>query len=186
MALKITCPSCGRVHPLGEPLPLPGSSRRCPCGQIMAINFPPQVLEQLRRRGARFEPRVESEAKPVTPAPTLDLLVGPPPSRAGPQPPGTAAADDPFAEPPTIATRREPVVRPGPGMEGFEEWEPTAVDTRLPAERTVPPPEPGPPPSLPPPAPPVRRSVVPAAPPRAEPPAAPVPPARPAPVAPAV
>jgi penicillin-binding protein 1A len=138
MALKITCPSCGRVHALGEPLPLPGSNRQCACGQVMAINYPQRVVEQLKRRGATFERRATVEAKPFE-APPLDLIDGPAPRTAG----GAPSADE---RPTELAP---PAPAPGPGLDDFQDWEPTQID---PLRRAAPPdpPEPGPPPTAPP------------------------------------
>ena len=51
MALKITCPHCGRKHPLDEPFPLPGSERQCDCGRTLSITYPVGMIEKLRTTG---------------------------------------------------------------------------------------------------------------------------------------
>ncbi len=150
MALKITCPSCGRVHPLGEPLPLPGSNRQCGCGQVMAINYPQRVVDQLRQRGVSFESAPSSAVKPFDVPPVVDLIDGPRPKVAGRAEPPAA---DPQADRPTQLAPPSPRPAPGPGLDEFQDWEPTQIDP-LRATPVAPPADPGPPPTLAPPTPP--------------------------------
>lgn len=58
--MKLTCPNCGREHPLREPFPAPGSRIVCACGRRLSVQYPPATLEQLRKRGARFQTEAES------------------------------------------------------------------------------------------------------------------------------
>jgi penicillin-binding protein 1A len=142
MALKITCPSCGRVHPLGEPLPLPGSNRQCACGQSMAINYPQRVVDQLRRRGATFESRPSTEAEPFQAPPPLDLIDGP-----RPRPPGAGEPPpDPLADRPTVKAPSGPSPVPPPDVDGFEDWEPTVIDPAASQRAAAAPPAPPAPP----------------------------------------
>lgn len=53
--MKLTCPNCKREHTLREPYPAPSSRIQCTCGRRLAVQYPPGMVEQLRRRGARFE-----------------------------------------------------------------------------------------------------------------------------------
>ncbi|MCB9793231.1 MAG: hypothetical protein H6741_10935 [Alphaproteobacteria bacterium] len=77
MALKITCPSCGRVHRLRNPYPPPGSELQCHCGRVLALSFSPQAMARIRARGETFldQPRrlsaqnLEPERPPAPPAP---------------------------------------------------------------------------------------------------------------------
>lgn len=58
--MKLTCPNCGREHPLREPFPVPGSRIVCPCGRRLSVQYSPATLEQLKKRGARFQTEAES------------------------------------------------------------------------------------------------------------------------------
>lgn len=58
--MKLTCPNCGREHPLREPFPAPGSRIVCACGRRLSVQYPAATLEQLRKRGARFQSETES------------------------------------------------------------------------------------------------------------------------------
>ena len=58
--MKLTCPNCGREHPLKEPFPAPGSRIVCACGRRLSVQYPAATLEQLRKRGARFQSEAES------------------------------------------------------------------------------------------------------------------------------
>lgn len=69
--MKLTCPNCGRVHPLGEPYPQPGGRILCGCGRKLAVRYPTGALERLRAQGAKFL----DESPPVRPtAPGRTLM----------------------------------------------------------------------------------------------------------------
>ena len=123
----------------------------------MAINYPQRVVDQLRRRGVAFESGPPGGAKPFEAPPPVDLIDGPRPQVAGgPRPPEAA---DAAAQRPTELAGPAPLPVPGPGLDEFQEWEPTQIDPQRAAAAS---PDPGPPPTLPPPAPPPAPSVVPA------------------------
>ncbi len=78
MALKITCPHCGRKHPLEEPFPLPGSERQCECGRTLSITYPLGMIEKLRGGGKAFAP--DPDDKRATPTPRAETRPAPAPS----------------------------------------------------------------------------------------------------------
>lgn len=53
--MKLTCPKCGREHPLTEPYPLPNSRLPCACGRSLVVMYPPGAVDEMRRKGLRFE-----------------------------------------------------------------------------------------------------------------------------------
>lgn len=64
MALKITCPHCGRKHELNEPFPMPGTERHCACGRTLSISYPMGMIEKLRSGGKRFQDDPAPEPPP--------------------------------------------------------------------------------------------------------------------------
>ena len=76
MALKLTCPSCQNKFGLSEPYPMPGTKVKCDhCAQDIVVSFPDGVMEQLVRRGKRFNHAAPSRTVPRAPSP--------PPPRSG-------------------------------------------------------------------------------------------------------
>jgi penicillin-binding protein 1A len=74
MALKITCPHCGRKHELDEPYPLPGTERQCACGRTLSISYPMGMMEKLRSGGKRFAAEAGADRVPA-PAPAASVPV---------------------------------------------------------------------------------------------------------------
>jgi penicillin-binding protein 1A len=105
----------------------------------MAINYPQRVVDQLKRRGANFERAPSSDAKPFQPPP-LDLIDGPAPRAAGARPD--------VSDRPTELAPPAPVPDAGPGLDDFQDWEPTQIDPMRQARQPAPP-DPGPPPMAP-------------------------------------
>lgn len=117
MALKITCPHCGRPIRLEEPYPLPGAERQCACGRTLAITYPMGMMELLKRRGGRFAEEAEAPARPPeppVPAARRSILPAEAPPRGEPaealrsvpppDPQRRPAASKRPPEPPTAAT----------------------------------------------------------------------------------
>ena len=56
MALKLTCPHCGRRMSLDEPFPMPGQVLKCDaCAQELTMTYPDGVIEKLKAKGKRFQ-----------------------------------------------------------------------------------------------------------------------------------
>lgn len=110
MALKITCPHCGRKHPLDEPFPLPGSERQCDCGRTLSITYPVGMIEKLRGSGKGFASDAEE------------------PTRRHATPRVAEAPSGRGAEPTVPAARRpEPTASSRPVSQRPAEPEPTAA-----------------------------------------------------------
>ena len=135
MALKITCPHCGRPLRLEEPYPLPGAERQCACGRALSISYPVGLIDTMRKKGAAFEGDLAAPPAPVPRAPSPQAPRTPeaPKASRAPEAPrperGTSA--------PTHVDRPRPSSREPTEVVGRD----TATDlTPAPAARAAPPP----------------------------------------------
>ncbi|MCB9765162.1 MAG: PBP1A family penicillin-binding protein [Alphaproteobacteria bacterium] len=182
MALKITCPSCGRVHRLHNPYPPPGSELQCHCGRILSLSFSPKAMAQIRARGESFQDQVQRitpDMAPMDMAPLAPALPPEPTQWSAPVPDLSDALPDP--------DQRGTYVDHGVDEEAptvMEDVPPELLDMgdepfQLPPPVQEPTPAPAPPPALT--APPVSAPPRPPRPPRVAPaPAPPAPPSLPA------
>lgn len=106
MSIRIRCLRCNTNHKLRSPYPVPGSEIHCPCGQLLAISYPPGLVEQIRADGGTFEDD----------PPPLPVAQAPKPALA--RDPGSRAEELFGAQPPPPA----PDVPPDDSRELFSEF----------------------------------------------------------------